>query len=151
MPFGNPPLSSQNKSGSDVCLNMPESREGQKNSAGVSGTTGYGPSNLILSNELGWLDLDNTGGLGLSPTSNNTFGSLNSHSNPGSLPHDQFPNSYIEDSMMVMGGMTKNSNPSMFGVGVGMQSFMEPGMMHQSSLYTTTDEESLLELGLSTS
>ena len=160
MPFGNPPLSAQNKSGSDVCLNVVEGRESQKNSIG-----GYMPnSNLVLGNDLNWLDLDNTSGLGLSPTLGNTFGNLSSHSNPGSLPHDQFHNSFLEDGMssqmVMMGGLTKNSNPAMNGFGMstacggGMPSFLEPGLMHQAGLYSTSsseEERRLLELGLSTS
>lgn len=165
LPFGNPPLSSQQKSGSDICLHLPEGRDGQKNS--IDGTAGnihlYAPNNLSLGNDLNWLDLDSTGGLRVSPT-NNTFGSLtNSHSNPGSLPHDQFHNAFLEEGMGAqmgaMGtgvGMAQNSNPVLnsYGmpphcIGSGEMSFLDPGMMQQSGHYPATEEERLLELGLS--
>lgn len=164
LPFGNPPLSSQHKSGSDICLSLPEGRDGQKNST-ASNVPPYLPSNLTLGNELNWLDLDNTGGLGLSPTLNHNFGSLtNSHSNPGSLPHDQFHSTFLEDGMGTQmgmmgtaGGMAKNSNPALNGFGMpphcvgGEMSYLDTGMMQQPGLYPATDEERLLELGLSTS
>lgn len=162
MPFGNPSLTAQNKSGSDICLNLPEGRDGQKNS--VSSTGLYNPGgNLSLGNELNWLDLDNTSSLATLQAS--TFGgsNLSSHSNPGSLPHDQF-HTFIEDGMNAQVGMLeslgKNSNPTVNGFGLGgvpgggggggMPSYLEAGVLHQSGLYPT-DDERLLELGLSTS
>lgn len=166
MPFGNPSFTSQNRSGSDMCLNVPDGgREGQKNSTG--GTTSlYVPNNV---SELGWLDLDNTSSLGLSPTlQGSNFGNLNTHSNPGSLPHEQFQTAF-ENGMGVQVGvmeaLAKNSNPAVNGFDLGgaalggvarggsngevIASFLEPGMMHQSGLYPSTEEEQLLELGLS--
>lgn len=160
MPFGNPSLTSQNKSGSDVCLNVVDGREGQKNSVGSTGL--YVQNNsVVLGNELNWLDLDNTSSIGLSPTlQGGGFGSLNSHSNPGSLPHDQFQHSFIEDGMgaqaAMMGSLAKNSNPAVNGFGMGgmsaggIPSYLEAGVMNQSGLYPATEEERLLELGLST-
>ena len=165
MPFGNPSLTAQNKSGSDVCLNLPDgTRDGQKNSVGGPGLyVATNNNNLVLGNELNWLDLDNTSSLGLSPTLHgSTFGNLNSHSNPGSLPHDQFHSSFLEDEIGgqvgLMGNLAKNSNPAMNGyglggsvAGVGMQYIDNAGVMQQSGLYPSTEEERLLELGLSTS
>ncbi len=178
MPFGNPSLTSQNKSGSDVCLNVSDGREGQKNSLGGSGVYMPAPTSN-LGNELNWLDLDHTNSLGLSPTlhGGGMFGALNSHSNPGSLPHEQFQSSFIEEGMVsqigMMGTPGKGSNPAMNGFGLGggtssgrvgglgcgggggggMHSFLETGIIHQSGLYSPSNEEQqqLLELGLSTS
>ena len=166
MPFGNPSLTAQNKSGSDVCLNISDGsgREGQKNSLGGSGM--YGMPTSSLGNELNWLDLDHTNSLGLSPTMHGggAFGALNSHSNPGSLPHEQFQNSFIEDGMVsqvgMMGTPGKGSNPAMNGFGLGGASsggvgmgggFLETGIIQQAGLYPSSEEQRLLELGLSTS
>lgn len=185
MPFGNPSFTAQNRSGSDMCLNVAETgvRDGQKNSVGGGGGAGgggltaaggpYMSGNMALSSELGWLDLDNTSALGLSPTLHGgNFGSLHTHSNPGSLPHDQFHSAFMDDGGIgaQVGGMMdplgKGSNPTINGFdlggvaagaggvvsgggGGGLQSFLEPGMMHQSGLYPSTEEERLLELGLS--
>ena len=166
MPFGNPSLTSQNKSGSDICLNLVDGREGQKNSTGSSGMYA---ANAAMGNELNWLDLDNTSGLGLSPTLPGTFGNLSSHSNPGSLPHEQFQSSFLDDGMLphgssgLLGGMVdKSSNPAMNGYGGigagggggggggGMSSFLDSSVL-QHGIYPRTEEERLLELGLSTS
>ena len=90
MPFSNPSLALHHKSGSD--LNLP-GHESQKNSgmyvgSGVGGT----PS------ELGWLDLDSSNMLSLSPTLN-MFGGMGHHSsNPGSLPHEQFHLGFLDVS-----------------------------------------------------
>ena len=165
MPFGNPSFTAQNKSGSDICLNVPDgSREGQKNSTGGSGGVTYpaGGTNLTLGNDLSWLDLDNTGGLGLSPTLHSTnFGSLNTHSNPGSLPHEQFQTAFLDEGMSAQVGMmdslTKNSNPAMNGFGVapagvageGIAPFLDPAMIHQPGMYGSSEEQQLVELGLS--
>lgn len=167
MPFGNPSLTAQNKSGSDMCLNLADGtgtgRDGQKNSVGGSGLYVTTNNNLVLGNELNWLDLDNTSSLGLSPTLHgNTFGNLNSHSNPGSLPHDQFHSSFLEDEIGgqvgLMGNLAKNSNPAMNGYSLGASvagggmPYLDTGVMQQSGgLYPSTEEERLLELGLSTS
>lgn len=169
MPFGNPSLTAHNKSGSDVCLNVADgsSREGQKNSLGGSGMYGAGMTSNTLGSELNWLDLDHTNSLGMSPTmqSGLGFGALNSHSNPGSLPHEQFQNAFMEDGMVsqvgVMGTPGKGSNPAMngFGLGgapsgvVGMgggSGFLDSGIIQQTGLYPTSEEQRLLELGLST-
>jgi hypothetical protein len=161
MPFGNPSLTAQNKSGSDVCLNLMEGREGQKNSTGSSGL--YTTNNL--GSELNWLDLDNTSSLGLSPTlAGGNFGNMNSHSNPGSLPHDQFHSSFLEDGLVggVHSGMMvdKSANPTINGYGGnaggggggGIQSFFDSSsVMQHPGIYPTTEEDRLLELGLSTS
>ena len=194
MPFGNPSFTSQNKSGSDICLSLPEGgagggasgRDGQKGSspsssggvdglyAGGGGSGGGGSGSgggggATLGSELNWLDLDNTG---LAGAFGGGYGSLGgTHSNPGSLPHEQFQSAFLEDGMGaqlgVMGGFGgKDSNPTMngfglgggpmgggaggsgSGVGGGMASFLEPGRLHQSGMYGT-DDERLLELGLS--
>ena len=124
-------------------------------------------SNFNMGNDLNWLNLDNTAGMNYSPTFNHSFGSLsNSHSNPGSLPHEQFQHAFLDETMstqlggmMAMGQMAKNSNPSLNGLGVsqcggaGDLSFLDAGLMppHSNSLYHTTEEENLQhELGLST-
>ena len=148
MPFSNPSLAlHQNKSGSD--LNIP-GRESQKNSGTYVGMAGHG--NLLNStNELGWLDLDNSSLLNLSPTLN-TFGGLSHHSsNPGSLPHEQFHLSFMED-----GVHTKCSNISTNGLsshGVHeASSYMDHGISQQAGLFPPTDDAALIvELGLSTS
>ncbi len=157
-----PSLSSQHKSGSDICLSLPEGRDGQKDT--MEGTMPYN-NNFAMGNDLNWLNLDNTTGMSFSPTYGNAFGNLaNSHSNPGSLPHDQFQHAFLDDSMgtqmgvMGMGHMAKNSNPALNGFGLpphcggggNDMPFLDAGIMSQSTMYPTTEDEKLqLELGLS--
>ncbi len=142
--FGNPPLGPQHKSGSDLCLTP--SREGQKNSG--AGNVPYG-AGMLGSNELGWLDLDSSGTLSLSPTMNsyNTgCGSL-THSNPGSLPHEQFHLSFLDDKPMnhAMNGLGSSHG------GGDMHSFLDPGFTHHHDFLPSDDATALLELGLTSS
>ncbi len=133
--FGNPPLGAQHKSGSDMCL----TREGQK---GVYG------AGMPGSNELGWLDLDNSGSLSLSPTMNSYgvgCGGMH-HSNPGSLPHEQFV-SFFDDKPM---GHAMNGLGASHGAG-DMHSFMDSGFVHHPGLLPSDDAAALLELGLTSS
>jgi len=142
MPFSNPSLALHHKSGSD--LNLP-GHESQKNSgmyvgSGVGGT----PS------ELGWLDLDSSNMLSLSPTLN-MFGGMGHHSsNPGSLPHEQFHLGFLDS-----GGHSKCSNPSLNGLSSQtheVPSYLDPGNPQHPGLYPPTDDAALImELGLSTS
>lgn len=124
---------------SDVCLTVP-GQDGSRNSLVGSGS--YNMSeNVMLSNEIAWLDLENiSSGNSLGGFSPSGFGTIGSQSNPGSLPNDQFQMQFFDDT----GGQV--SNPSLNGLtsvsGVGP--FLDPsGMLIQS------DEKALLELGLS--
>lgn len=142
LPFGNPQLASEHKAGSDICLNVPPARDGQKNSTGSYGN----PGNVMANNDLGWLDLDNNSGLSLSPTMN-MFGALN-QSNPGSLHHDQYHMDFMNDSHLNSSNSALNrlsSHP------LDMNNYFEPGISHNSGMFATSEESTLLELGLSTS
>ena len=149
MPFGNPPLGIQNRTGSDICLNIP--REGQKNSTGSI----HGGNNVMLSEELQWLDLDCANTFGVSPTMNSGFSNLNRHSNPGSLQHEQFHVNFLDDSIQhsgLDGGMRSLNQDFNSGVPVnGMHSFLDTGIPHPSGLFPASEESTLVELGLSTS
>ena len=142
LPFGNPPLAPQHKSGSDVCLNIPPTRDGHKNSTGSYGN----PGNIVANNDLGWLDLDNSSsGLSMSPTMN-MFGGLN-HSNPGSLHHDQFHMDFMNDAHLNSSNSALNrlsSHP------LDMNNYFDTGIPHNSGMFPS-EESTLLELGLSTS
>ena len=140
--FGNPHLGPQHKSGSDLCLLPP--REVPK-PIPIGNSSYTGNSNMMLVNELGWLDLDNSSAVSLSPTMN-AFAGLN-HSNPGSLPHEQFHLNFLDEAQ----GM-KSSNPTLSSLGSHpgeMHSFLEPSIHHQG-LFPPSDESALVaELGLS--
>lgn len=134
VPFGCTHLLPPNRSGSDLSLN----REGHKNS-GVSNNM-YS-CNVLPPSELGWLDLDSSNALSLSPTTFNM-----THSNPGSLPHEQFHLNFMEDSQM------KSSNPTLNGLSSRMEMtpFFDSGIPHQSGFFPpSADETVLVELGLS--
>ena len=110
----------------------------------------------MLTNELGWLDLENMGtGLGFSPTTNSGFGNLGTQSNPGSLPHDQFQMHFLDDTTSHLGnGFMKVANPPMNGCAVNPANdlnFLDSGLAHHSGLLLQSDENTLVELGLSTS
>ena len=101
----------------------------------------------MLGNELSWLDLENAGSgtnFGFTPG----FVNIGSQSNPGSLPHDQFQMQFLDDNSGQLGhNFMKVSNPSLNGMG----SYLDTGLSHQSGLLVQSDENTLLELGLSTS
>lgn len=107
----------------------------------------------MLTNELGWLDLENMGtGLSFSPTTNSGFGNLGTQSNPGSLPHDQFQTQFLDDTTSQLGnGFMKVANPPINGNLANDLNFLESGLSHHSGLLLQSDENTLVELGLSTS
>ena len=137
MPFGNPSFGLQGKTPSDICLNL----EGHRNS---TGGVVPGGSVMLAEQDLGWLDLDShQGAINFSPTIGSGFPSnLNRHSNPGSLQHDQFHMSFLDDPQVVTtssgGAVMRSSNPALNGfvdvpTTVG---FLEPGgVSHQSGLF----------------
>ena len=141
--FGNPHLGPQHKSGSDLCL-LPLREAPKPIPIGNSSYTGN--SNMMLVNELGWLDLDNSSAISLSPTMN-AFTGLN-HSNPGSLPHEQFHLNFLDDAQQM-----KSSNPTLNSLGSHpggeMHSFLEPSIHHQSGLFPPDESALVAELGLS--
>ncbi len=144
-------LNSQNPSktltGSDMCLSIP-GQDGSRNTLAGTGSYNNMAGNVMLGNELGWLDLENmTAGNGLGGFSPAFGGNIGSQSNPGSLPQDQFQMQFLDDNNGHLGNnFMKVSNPSLNGLAPGndIGSFLD-----HSGILVQSDEKALLELGLS--
>lgn len=147
-PHSSPLLANQHKNltGSDLCLTI----SGQDNPTN-SASYGMG-NNMMLNSDLGWLDLENiTSGF----SNNSNFGDLGNNSNPGSMPQDQFQMQFLDDSGAQLGnGFIKTGNPLNGCVGNqahDLNSYLDPGLTHHSGFLLQSDENTLVELGLSTS
>lgn len=131
----NKPLNS-----SDVCLAVP-GQDSSRNSLVGSGSYNLS-DNVMLGNEIAWLDLENIStGNNLGGFSPSGFPPINSQSNPGSLPNDQFQMQFFDDNTGQI------SNPSLLN---GLPSGGDVGpFLDSSGMLIQSDEKALLELGLS--